>query len=532
MAQMDQFSAQVQGQAMDQQAQMSTPLPLKVLGAIPLPTLTQTTAFNATRYANTMFSGGFLDTGAGTKATRTSRLRQSIGKRTGAYVGDVMSDPADYALGKNFMGKFAMKKVKAQATNLTPFAGMRFDSVSRLAGTTGKGTSYTPFQGGSFVADMLLKPKFMKTAASKFFGDAVYTGSEANPLWTGGVFGRLNTASRADDFQKAKSAAASLRATPGFDEASASRAQRRVLARGDKAAEKLGRLEANLFKLGKQTNAPFMQEAARAKLAAIAGPYGAAGITDEMVAGALKSGFADDAAKAAMGTMSITEKLMATLPGQISKDVFGYGRIIAGDFSNVLKANPAVANRVVGSFANAMEATKMTTNAAGVVGALDDAGHAAKSAMSIATRTSGYADDVMALLETGNVKAMRSVAGKVGIEAFKQKQYGTALKMGGHYVGTYGKLAGKAFSAYGWATLAYDVGKGVGNAIMGGINFQKEALKSMQGSINKPIFGAGFKDNEVAATSRARGVMAIQNSRLNARSMLGSEGSMLAAHFG
>lgn len=273
MPEMDQFGAQVQGQAMEQQAQMSTPLPLKVMGAIPLPTLTQTTAFNATRYANTMFSGGFLDSGAGTKATRTSRLRQSIGKRTGSYVGDVMNDPADYALGKNFLGKFAAKKVKAQATNLTPFAGMRFDSVARLAGTTAKGAPYTPFQGGSFVADMLLKPKFMKTAASKFFDDAVYTGSEANPLWTGGVFGRLNTASRADDFQKAKSAAASLRATPGFDEASASRAQRRVLARGDKAAEKLGRLEANLFKLGKQTDAPFMREIVRDKLASLAGPF-------------------------------------------------------------------------------------------------------------------------------------------------------------------------------------------------------------------------------------------------------------------
>lgn len=245
----------------------------------------------------------------------------------------------------------------------------------------------------------------------------------------------------------------------------------------------------------------------------------------------MKTSIADDAIKAKMGTMSITEKLMSTMPGQISKDVFGYGRIIAGDFSNVLKANPEVAKRVAGSFGNAMQATKYGTQGVGTAaGFLDDATHALKAGGFMPGAS--YADDAMAILKTGNVKAMRSVAGKVGMQALKQKQYGTALKMGGHYLGTYGKLAGKAFSAYGWATLAYDVGKGVGNAIMGGINFQKEALKSMQGSINKPIFGAGFKDNEVAATSRARGVMAIQNSRLNARSMLGSEGSMLAAHFG
>lgn len=65
-----------------------------------------------------------------------------------------------------------------------------------------------------------------------------------------------------------------------------------------------------------------------------------------------------------------------------------------------------------------------------------------------------------------------------------------------------------------------------------GINFAKEAFISMQGTINKPLFGTGYVDNEVAASSRARGVMAIQNSRLNARSLLGSEASMMAAHFG
>jgi hypothetical protein len=93
-------------------------------------------------------------------------------------------------------------------------------------------------------------------------------------------------------------------------------------------------------------------------------------------------------------------------------------------------------------------------------------------------------------------------------------------------------MAGKALGAFGTASMVYDIGKGVGKMMMGGVNFGKDALKSMQGSMNKPLFGAGFKDNEVAATSRSRGVMAIQNSRLNARSSLGSEGAMMAAHFG
>jgi hypothetical protein len=80
--------------------------------------------------------------------------------------------------------------------------------------------------------------------------------------------------------------------------------------------------------------------------------------------------------------------------------------------------------------------------------------------------------------------------------------------------------------------LIYDISKGAGKLVAGGVNLAKDAVKSMQGSMNKPMFGAGFKDNEIAATSRSRGVMAIQNSRLNARSLLGSEAAMMAAHFG
>jgi hypothetical protein len=82
------------------------------------------------------------------------------------------------------------------------------------------------------------------------------------------------------------------------------------------------------------------------------------------------------------------------------------------------------------------------------------------------------------------------------------------------------------------ASLVYDLGKMGGELIKSGANLAKDAVKSMKGSIDKPVFGMGYKDNEISATSRSRGVMAIQNSRLNARSMLGSEGGMMAAHFG
>lgn len=82
------------------------------------------------------------------------------------------------------------------------------------------------------------------------------------------------------------------------------------------------------------------------------------------------------------------------------------------------------------------------------------------------------------------------------------------------------------------ASLVYDIGKMGGEAIKSGINLVRDAEKSLQGSFSKPMFGMGYRDTEAAATSRSRGVMAIQNSRLNARSALGSEAAMMAAHFG
>jgi hypothetical protein len=86
------------------------------------------------------------------------------------------------------------------------------------------------------------------------------------------------------------------------------------------------------------------------------------------------------------------------------------------------------------------------------------------------------------------------------------------------------------------AWTVYDLGKALG--IIGGgaaskvAQAMKDSGKSLMGQINKPVFGMGFVDNEVAFTSRSRGVAAIQNSRLNARSILGSEAGPLAAHFG
>jgi hypothetical protein len=112
----------------------------------------------------------------------------------------------------------------------------------------------------------------------------------------------------------------------------------------------------------------------------------------------------------------------------------------------------------------------------------------------------------------------------------------TAVKHGGARVGL--AVAGEAALAavpglnlIFAADMAYQLAKLGGLAVKAGINFGKAGMKSMQGDMNSGMFGS-YKDDEVRATSRARGVAAIQNSRLNARSLLGSEGAMMASHFG
>jgi hypothetical protein len=83
-----------------------------------------------------------------------------------------------------------------------------------------------------------------------------------------------------------------------------------------------------------------------------------------------------------------------------------------------------------------------------------------------------------------------------------------------------------------WAWTAYDFVKAGAAALKEVPGFLGDAAKSFKGDMARPAFGSGFKDNTVAATSRQRGVMAIQNSRLNARSVLGSEAGPLHSHFG
>jgi len=127
----------------------------------------------------------------------------------------------------------------------------------------------------------------------------------------------------------------------------------------------------------------------------------------------------------------------------------------------------------------------------------------------------------------GSFDLATQISDKGIIKSLGMKGSLQAAKLGGRQVGL--RVAGAAFKAavpginlIFAADMAYQLAKLGGLAVKGAINFGKAGMKSMQGNISGGVFG-DYKDNEVAATSRARGVAAIQNSRMNARSLLGAE---------
>jgi len=541
MAEMDNFSQQVQGGA-QQAAQQQMPLALRAMSAAPFQFgMTQLSGWNAQRYSNTMFGGGVLDTATGATGKRAA-VKNFLGRRTGAYAGNAMQDNTKYAFGKSILGNdrsiFGKKpfgsgrKLKAMAANapLNPTTFFRFDSVARLAGAPGDAATYSPFGTGmNMISQKALGGKgrignFLRGKYTENYdaADNLLPGKE---IYSGGLFGRINTMGKVMDYEKQVSAASRLTGSP----ASYSRGEARIASRGAKAAAKLEKFDDSLIKLGRATGAEFAKTGATQYATSVAssvtgiGPIGS--ISDDVIGGILKTGAADAQIGAAAQNIGRTKALSQTMRGFVPRGIFESTATLSGRGAEMVGTRGF--NTVANTFAKAMEGSRMGFSA-GAMGSVDTVGHFTRTAYGGA----GYMDDAMNLLKSNNVSAIRGASTRLGMDAFARKEFGTAAKMAGKYAGTFAPFASKALGAFGTASMVYDIGKGVGKMIMGGVNLGKDALKSMQGSLNKPLFGAGFKDNEVAATSRSRGVMAIQNSRLNARSSLGSEGAMMAAHFG
>lgn len=126
----------------------------------------------------------------------------------------------------------------------------------------------------------------------------------------------------------------------------------------------------------------------------------------------------------------------------------------------------------------------------------------------------------------------RAFAGSAGGEITGEVGLQAALRFGGAGAAKAAGLLIPGLNIVLAAKMAADVATVGMDLAKGAVDTAKDSIVSMKGTIDKPIMGMGFRDNEVAATSRARGVQAIQNSRLNARSVLGAEAASMHAHFG
>lgn len=157
---------------------------------------------------------------------------------------------------------------------------------------------------------------------------------------------------------------------------------------------------------------------------------------------------------------------------------------------------------------------------------------AGKEAAGVAVKTVGR--EAAEVAGKAVVKEGAEMAGKALLKegAMAAGKYGASM-VAGFFAGPAGWIADVAMTAW----MVYDMAKlGVNLAkemvVKPVTNFVKEGFRSYKGQLDKAPMGMGFKDNSVAMTSRQRGVMAISNSRLNARSVLGNEAAGMAAHFG
>lgn len=143
----------------------------------------------------------------------------------------------------------------------------------------------------------------------------------------------------------------------------------------------------------------------------------------------------------------------------------------------------------------------------------------------------GSAAEHLALGKNAAGEAAGMLSGGIANAAASGVEHGAAKFIAASTLKTVGKAIPYVNVAM-WAWTAYDFVKAGAAALKQVPGFVGDAAKSFKGDMARPMFGSGFKDNTVAATSRQRGVTAIQNSRLNARSVLGSEAAPLHAHFG
>jgi hypothetical protein len=454
-----------------QDEMLETPLYARTLEN--LPGITAGIGFQAGRGARTiMAGGGFMD-----DASRFGVDKKA--QRYGAFRSGAMSlDPNDLSSGQQFLS-----------------FGRRSGRGARLAGEAGR----QPIYYGARVNTVTARPRALRRMSSL----SAFAEDQRTYTYAQGIRGPLSKA-RFGPLGKLAEASGTARDEallgPGlFSGITAGRKmdllERKALSGNARAMSRLSQSDIGIQRMAGMNNA-------RMTTMTMGSPAGIPMLERMTSSGtALSEGMV----AARSGEIGARGNLLASsMAGKGTRYMSGYFRGAQG-FAGVAGLEGE-------AFAGAQKAIANMTSALGTEGIAGKAGE--KLAGETAAKQ---------ILKEG---AFKTLGAKGTMEAF-------STKAGMKVLGARGAaMAIPGLNLLATASLVYDIGKMGGEVIKSGINLARDAEKSLQGSFSKPMFGMGYRDTEAAATSRSRGVMAIQNSRLNARSALGSEASMMAAHFG
>jgi|688.fasta_scaffold294155_2 hypothetical protein len=359
-------------------------------------------------------------------------------------------------------------------TALMPRNLSRFSSLSALSDPSAN--KYSPFSASSF----LNKTRFGSQLSEKITGEALSPGATS---FGPGLLSFVTAGRKADVLE------------------------RKALAGNKRAMRKLQTLDKNIQSLATINNPTFI------KGVRTRGYVPAGGVRSDIV-------YSNGRGRVAKG---VKEMKLYTGSGEnmVSK-IYKAGQFIPKD------AQVPVYSRVGTPGFSLAKSAMVTGEGAGTVGVRRNM--LASSMSGEATRyMAGYVSGAMGFADVTGLEGMAlKGAGKAVEHMASESMAKRGLAMGAKYAG----MALPGVNLLMTASLVYDLGKMAGEVVKSGINLARDAGKSLQGTIAKPMFGMGYKDTEAAATSRSRGVMAIQNSRLNMRSLLGNEASMMASYYG
>jgi len=441
-----------------------------------LPGFSTAVAFGSFRGSNTMMYGGFMDDLGDPQKVLSARRQKRMANRANRHriiSGGQLSAAAD----SQFVGS-ASRTARASAAGKTPFLrSSRVNNATLNPRAFFRAHSQSIFAGESagaysmFGGYRMLNGKRGQKLASKIMGADLMDGEKAfGPGLLSGISAGVKT----------------------------DRLERRALKGSSRAAAKLATIDNATASMLRMNNPAL---ASRFIAPTLGSAGGAATLSTQIVG----------ASYGQAGAAGVRGNLQASaLSGAATGFMAGYSRGALG-----FGGQAGLAGR-------ALTGAQAAESAFGkAVASFGDDGFRLASGQVI----KGADEAVSFLRSTGGKTFFRQVGAKGAMQLGKAGAAGMLAARGA-------AMAIPGLNVLAAASLAYDLAQMGGELVKSGINFVKDANKSLQGSIAKPTFGMGYRDTEAAATSRARGVAAIQNSRLNARSMLGTEAAMMAARYG